>query len=135
MPHLVLSGEVKLGDIASQISPEVHRWGTAVLKTEAVWCRSDGEALLVEGVVVEHSRPLHPVAVTIQNIPTPKRRFIWVFSFLIKGLSPTLCSEAGVGERSAMQRPGPLCVFNSYDSAACRSWTEWAPENCVPVLR
>jgi hypothetical protein len=67
MPHLVLSGEVKLGDIASQISSKVHRWGTAVLKTEAAWCRSDGEALLVEGVVVEHSRPLHPVAVISVN--------------------------------------------------------------------
>jgi hypothetical protein len=63
MPHLVLSGELKLEDLASQIDSEVHRWGSAVLKTEMTWCRSDGGALLVEGVVVEHSRPLHPVAV------------------------------------------------------------------------
>ena len=63
MPHLVLSGEVKLEDIASKIGSEVHRWGPAVLKTEATWCRADGQAVLVEGVVVEHSRPLHPVAV------------------------------------------------------------------------
>ena len=67
MPHLVLSGEVKLEDMVSQISSEVHRWGTAVLKTEAAWCRSDGEALLVEGVVIEHSRPLHPVALISNN--------------------------------------------------------------------
>jgi hypothetical protein len=45
----------------------VQRWGTAVLKTEAVWCRVDGRAVLVEGVVVEHSRPLHPVAVISES--------------------------------------------------------------------
>ena len=67
MPHLILSGEVKFEEIASQIGSEVHRWGTAVLKTEATWCRSDGEALLIEGVVVEYSRPLHPVAVISNN--------------------------------------------------------------------
>ena len=61
MPHLVLEGELDLGGLS--IESAVHRWGRAVLKTGAVWRRSDGGAMLVEGVVVEFSRPLHPVAV------------------------------------------------------------------------
>lgn len=67
MPHLVLCGEIRLEDVAPRIGGEVQRWGPAVLKTETTWCRSDGSALLVEGVVVEHSRPLHPVAVISNN--------------------------------------------------------------------
>lgn len=60
MPHLVLSGVLDLGPI--RLEPEVHRWGRAVLKTDACWLRSDNTAMLVDGVVVEFSRPLHPVA-------------------------------------------------------------------------
>lgn len=63
MPHLVLDGESDLQMIVGGLQFEVHRWGNAVLKTETVWLRSDGQALLVEGVVVEHSRAVHPVAV------------------------------------------------------------------------
>ena len=63
MPHLVLGGEIDLGTMTSDLAGEARRWGAAVLKTEAMWRRSDGLAALVEGVVVEHSRPLHPVAV------------------------------------------------------------------------
>ena len=63
MPHLVLHGEIDLEAIAPDIGGEAQRWGAAVLKTEDMWRRSDGLAALVEGVVVEHSRPLHPVAV------------------------------------------------------------------------
>ena len=63
MPHLVLVGELPWQEVAAGIEPAVRRWGRAVLKTEASWFRSDGRAVLVEGVVVEHSRPLHPVAV------------------------------------------------------------------------
>ena len=62
MPHLVLAGEITLEEVAPHISREVQRWGPAVIKTEATWYRADGSSLLVEGVVVEHSRPLHPVA-------------------------------------------------------------------------
>lgn len=63
MPHLVLSGTIDLERVAAKFESQVLRWGPAVLKTEALWLRSDDLALLVEGVVVEHSRPLHPVAV------------------------------------------------------------------------
>lgn len=60
MPHLVLAGGLELAEVTP---PEaVHRWGRAVMKTEGCWRRCGGEAVLVEGVVVEHARPLHPVA-------------------------------------------------------------------------
>lgn len=60
MPHLVLAGELEL---AAVVLPEqVQRWGRAVIKTEGGWSRRGADALLVEGVVVEHARPLRPVA-------------------------------------------------------------------------
>lgn len=62
MPHLILEGEVDLESVFAGIPSGVHRWRTAVLKTENAWFRSDGLAVLVEGVVVEHSRAVHPVA-------------------------------------------------------------------------
>ncbi len=63
MPHLILSGRLNWPEVSAAIVTQVHRWGRAVLKTDQVYTRSDGEAVLVEGVVVEFSRPLHPVAV------------------------------------------------------------------------
>lgn len=62
MPHVILEGTVDLDRVVRSFTGEVQRWGPAVLKTEAAWRRSDGLAVLVEGVVIEHSRPLHPVA-------------------------------------------------------------------------
>jgi hypothetical protein len=61
MPHLVLEGRADLGAFVSRFTPEVQRWGRAVLKLSECWSRSDGDAVLVEGVVVELARPLHPV--------------------------------------------------------------------------
>jgi hypothetical protein len=62
MPHLVLGGDVDLDRVALQLDLGVIRWGRAVIKTGDTWRRSDGGAVLVEGVVVELARPLHPVA-------------------------------------------------------------------------
>jgi len=62
MPHLVLTGRVDLAEVVNRFPRTVSRLGRAVLKTEDCWLRADREALLVEGVVVEFSRPLHPVA-------------------------------------------------------------------------
>ncbi len=62
MPHLVLDGWERPTRWTEGLGPSVHRWGRAVLKTSGWWRRHDDEALLVEGVVVEYSRPLHPVA-------------------------------------------------------------------------
>lgn len=62
MPHLVLAGRIDLEWVGDRCPRSVYRWGRAVLKTEDCWLRADGTALLLEGVVVEFSRPLHPVA-------------------------------------------------------------------------
>ena len=67
MPHVILTGTLDFGVIASNLDGEAQRWRAAVLKNEASWRRSDGLAVLVEGVVIEHSRPLHPVAVITQS--------------------------------------------------------------------
>lgn len=67
MPHVVLDGVVDLDAVLERMPREVRKWGPAVLKTEQVWRRADGGALLVEGVVVEHSRPLHPIAVVAEH--------------------------------------------------------------------
>jgi hypothetical protein len=67
MPHVILDGTIDLDRVIGGISHDVRRWGSAVLKTEAEWRRGDGLALLIEGVVVEHSRPLHPVAVVSEH--------------------------------------------------------------------
>lgn len=67
MPHLVLVGDVDFERVANHLPRAVHRLGRAVLKTEDCWVRWDREALLIEGVVVEFSRPLHPVAVVARH--------------------------------------------------------------------
>jgi len=61
MPHLVLAGGFDAAQVAARVEPGVHRWGRAVLKIEECWVRRGGDALLVEGLAVEFSRPLHPV--------------------------------------------------------------------------
>jgi hypothetical protein len=62
MPHLVLRGSVDLQQAANRLDLGVTRWGRAVIKTGDRWRRADDGAVLVEGVVVELARPLHPVA-------------------------------------------------------------------------
>ena len=67
MPHVILSGSVDFKVVTSNLNNEAQRWRAAVLKIEASWRRSDDLAILVEGVVIEHSRPLHPVAVITKS--------------------------------------------------------------------
>lgn len=62
MPHLIVRGALPAVELARGLRPAVLRWGHAVIKTERCWVRQDGMAVLVEGLVVEHSRPQHPVA-------------------------------------------------------------------------
>ena len=77
MPHLILDGEMNLERVADELPrEEVRRWGTAVLRFEDVWRRSDGLAVLVEGVVVEHSRAVHPVAIVTTGRGTTSIR-LW----------------------------------------------------------
>ena len=61
MPHIILRGEIDPEQVVEDFLPEVHRWDRAVLKLADSWLRKDRRAILVEGVVVELSRPLHPV--------------------------------------------------------------------------
>ncbi len=61
MPHIVIRGQLDGNDL--KVPAAVYRWGRAVLKTGDCWLRRDNAALLVEGVVVEFSRPLLPVAI------------------------------------------------------------------------
>jgi hypothetical protein len=89
MPHLMLAATVDLDSAADALPGEVHRWGRAVLKTEQCWVRADGGAMLVEGVVVEYSRPQHPVAVI-----APQRG----------ETSVRLWSRVGVERTAAVQR-------------------------------
>jgi hypothetical protein len=63
MPHLVLSGCLDFDRVGRQLESRLERWRRAMLKTEGCWLKQGGDGLLVEGVVVELSRPLHPVAV------------------------------------------------------------------------
>jgi hypothetical protein len=63
MPHVILKGSMDFSSAATtEIQTGPHRWGRAVLKTERWWTRSDAQGLLVEGVIVEFSRALHPLA-------------------------------------------------------------------------
>jgi len=67
MPHLVLQGTVPAQRAAAGLAPRVVRWGRAVIKTGDRWNRAGDGALLVEGVVVELGRPLHPVALVAER--------------------------------------------------------------------
>jgi len=77
MPHLILEGEMDLQRVADELPRElVRRWGAAVLRVEETWQRSDRLAVLVEGVVVEHSRAVHPVAIVTTGRGTTSVR-LW----------------------------------------------------------
>ena len=67
MPHLDLARWEALDTALEAFEPSVERWGRAVLKTAGWWRRHDDRALLVEGVIVELSRPLHPVALIAEH--------------------------------------------------------------------
>ena len=63
MPHVVLETVPPLDALAAALSTDPVRWGRAVLRTTGFWRRNDPPGALIEGVVVELSRPLHPVAI------------------------------------------------------------------------
>ena len=62
MPHMVLERVPDFEALEAAVDREPVRWGRAVLRSTGIWRRSDPPGMLVEGVVVELSRPLHPVA-------------------------------------------------------------------------
>ncbi len=63
MPHVVLERVPSMDALAAAVLTDPVRWGRAVLRTTGLWRRDAPPGALVEGVVVELSRPLHPVAI------------------------------------------------------------------------
>ncbi|MCG6962750.1 MAG: hypothetical protein LJE95_05705 [Acidobacteria bacterium] len=106
MPHIVLAGSPDIDRLANGLQATVYRWRRSVLKTTGWWRRQDDAALLVEGVVVEYSRPLHPVAlvtphhadtmvclwpaVTVERTPAVQRWLALVAAALRRGGAGTL---------------------------------------------
>lgn len=127
MPHVTLEGVVDSRLVAERLPRSVYRWGRAVLKTEDCWLRGDAGAVLAEGVVVEHSRPLHPVAIiaarsgttTVRLWPTvpvertlPVQRWLAMLAVELIGLglgglrSTNLAVEV-VADLPSLSDPGP----------------------------
>jgi len=68
MPHLVFEGGIEYRRCMTELmNSSVQRYGRVVMKIEDCWLRGDGRALLVEGVVVEFSRALHPVVLVAEQ--------------------------------------------------------------------
>jgi hypothetical protein len=63
MPHVIRGGHVDLTSAWRGLPDGPWRWGTVVARTEGRYLASQGDSLLVAGVVVEYGRPLHPVVV------------------------------------------------------------------------
>jgi hypothetical protein len=63
VPHVVRRGRIDLEAAWRGLPRGPWRWGTAVAKVEGCFLASNGEALLVAGIVVEFGRPLHPVLI------------------------------------------------------------------------
>jgi hypothetical protein len=61
VPHVVRQGRADLEAAWRALPRGPWRRGSAVAKIEGCYLASQGLALLVEGVVVEYGRPLHPV--------------------------------------------------------------------------
>lgn len=114
MPHVVLEGTLDCRQVVDRLPRQVYRWGRAVLKTEECWLRADAAAVLVEGVVVEHVRPLHPVAIlasrdglaTVRLWPTapvertrPVQRWLALLAveLVALGLGPVVSSSLAEG--------------------------------------
>jgi len=61
MPHVVRAGRADLEAAWRGLAGGPWRWGRVVARIEGRYLASEGVALLLAGVVVEFSRPLHPV--------------------------------------------------------------------------
>ncbi len=119
MPHLILKGDVDLAEWADAFDTSAIRWQRAVLKVEDSWLRSDGAALLVEGIVVEFSRPLHPVAfVGLHHGNTIVR--LWARG----GVERTEAVNDGSAllPRSSVQRPASPFTAPTFPTEFCRTW-------------
>jgi hypothetical protein len=71
MPHVIRAGAADLAAAWRGMPVGPWRWGSLVARVEGCFLASDGRALLVAGVVVEHGRPQHPVVlVTLRGQET-----------------------------------------------------------------
>jgi len=95
MPHLILAGALRGDVVAEKLETQVFHWGRAVLKIDQSWCRADCRAVLVEGVVVEYSRPLHPLL---------------LIKLEADSVHLSLCPLAPVERTPAVQRLLALCA-------------------------
>ena len=121
MPHLVLDGWERPTRWTEGLGPSVHRWGRAVLKTSGWWRRHDDEALLVEGVVVEYSRPLHPVALVAAH-----------HGQTIVRLWPAVTVERTPGRESSSPPTSPGSCGRTWVSGRAAG-TDRAPEPSQPA--
>ncbi len=60
MPHVIRAGRADLRAAWLHLPRGPWRWGTAVARVEGCFLASDERSLVVSGVVIEYSRPLHP---------------------------------------------------------------------------
>ncbi len=61
MPHVILSGKADLAKAWQEFPQGPFRLGNAVARVEGRFLSSSRRELLLEAVVVEFGRPLHPV--------------------------------------------------------------------------
>ncbi len=115
MPHLVFDTVPDPEALEGALPREPVRWGRAVLKVEGVWRRTDRPGVLVEGVVVELARPLHPVAILAPRkeqlvvrlwplVPVERTRAVQRWLVLVAAAA----SRAGAGPLVSTNLPGEL---------------------------
>uniref|UniRef100_A0A7C2NJA5 Uncharacterized protein n=1 Tax=Thermoanaerobaculum aquaticum TaxID=1312852 RepID=A0A7C2NJA5_9BACT len=61
MPHVILSGQADLARAWQEFPEGPFRFGNAVARIEGRFLSASRRELLLEAVVVEFGRPLHPV--------------------------------------------------------------------------
>jgi hypothetical protein len=110
MPHLVLRDEVDFDLVLERMPKNAVKWGAAVLKTADLWRRADGRAILIEGVVVEHSRPLHPIAlVSLSHGDTSVR--LWSLAAVERTPAVQRWLAVVAGDLQQLGA-GPVCTTN-----------------------
>jgi hypothetical protein len=123
MPHVTIDAAWDLDRLFAQPATGVERWGRSVLKTDQSWRRADGEAILIEGVVVEFSRPLHPVAVI-----APHEKGVIVRLWSLVAVERTVAVQrwlAGVAEWARVALEGRVVATNLHPEAVTGyAWAE-----------
>jgi hypothetical protein len=131
MPHVTIEAEWDCDRLIQKAQTGVERFGRSVLKTDQSWRRRDGQAVLVEGVVVEFSRPLHPVAVIA---PHEKGVIVRLWSLLaVERTVPVQRWMAGVADWAATALAGRVVATNLHPEAvAGYAWEELSGPGRLP---